>query len=107
MNGKTSTCGDTVVSVTMVLLYTTSLVLSVLYTVTVYPVISPLGWVGGSQEMTISTVCILVSGSKVNELSLKDAFRSCTGPGSKWEIGRDIHQLSGREHVHTEMYPVH
>ena len=83
MNGRTITCGDTVVSVTVLLLYTISLVLSVLYTVTVYPVISPLGWVGGLQEMDISTVCILVSGLN-DRSSSKDAVRSCTGPGSKW-----------------------
>ena len=83
MNGRTITCGDTIVSVTMVLLYTISLVLSVLYTVTVYPVISPLGRVGGSQEMAIPTVCILEAGLKDGSSS-KDAVRSSTGPGSKW-----------------------
>ena len=83
MNGRTITCGDIAVSVSMVLLYTTSLKSSVLYTVTLYPVISPLGWVGGSQEMDISTVCILVLVLKIDELSLKDAVRSCTKPGSK------------------------
>ena len=74
MNGRTITCGDTVISVTVVLLYTISLASSVLYTVTVYPVISPLGWVGGSQEMLIFSVCILVPGSK-DELSSKVAVR--------------------------------
>ena len=116
MNGKTSTCRDAIVSATVLLLYTISLVLPVLYTVTVYPVISPLGWVVGFQEMAMSSVCILVSGSKVYELSLKDAFRSCMGPGSKWEIGQDIYQLNGRRkwgigggnlYTHIEMYPVH
>ena len=76
MNGKTITDGDIIVSITMVLLYTISLVSSVLYTVTLYPVISPLGWVGVSQEMSMSTVCKLETGSKVNELSLKVAVRS-------------------------------
>ena len=85
MNGKTITDGDIVVSVSMVLLYTTSLKSSVLYTVTVYPVISPLGWVGGSQTMFIFSMCILVPGSKVDELSLNVAARSSTGPGSKRE----------------------
>ena len=92
MNGRTITDGDIVVSVSMVLLYTTSLKSSVLYTVTLYPVISPLGWVGGFQEMSIFSVCILVSGSKVDKLSLKVALKSCTGPGSKWETERDIYQ---------------
>ena len=93
MNGKIITCGDTVVSVTVLLLYTISLVLSVLYTVTLYPVISPLGWVGGLQEMTISTVCILVSGLKVNELS-KVAAKLCTGPGSEVS-NREIENIQG------------
>ena len=88
MNGRTITCGDTVVAVTMVS-YTVSLASSVLYTVTLYPVISPLGWVGGFQEMTISSVCILVSGSKVDELP-KFAAKSCTGPGSNREEGYTV-----------------
>ena len=70
-------------SVTMVSLYTLSLASSVLYTVTLYPVISPLGWVGGLQEMSIFSVCILVPGSKDGSSS-KDAVRPPTGPGSKW-----------------------
>ena len=88
MNGKTVTDEVTVVSVTVLLLYTISLVLSVLYTVTVYPVISPLGWVGGFQEMAISSVCILVSGSKDGSSS-KDAIRFSTEPGSNGVMGEE------------------
>ena len=66
----------TLETVILALLYSTSLVLSVRYTVTLYDVITPFGKSGALQVMLISIVhcCVVVLNSDTAETKLASRF---------------------------------